>query len=425
MSTLQKTLQTGLTLLCCLALSACQSAHAPKTACTLTLSTWGSTQEIAVLKPLLAKFQATHPTCPVRLLHIPENYFQKLHILIAGDLAPDVMLVNSINAPIYGRHGLLKDLTADVTPGQFYPNAIQALSYQKTLMALPRDLSNLVIFYNRDLLKKAGIPDPTADWTWNDLLRLSQKLTVDANHDGRPKQFGMSFYAKPPLFWQPFVWSAGGDLFSASLSQPALQEQATQNGLSFYADLRNKHHVAPRQSDSGGASMSQLFLQQQVAFLVSGRWSVPVFREQAKFDWDVVPFPIGPSGKSRVGIDASGYAVSAKSAHPTEALALAKFLTSKDAIAAFTKDGLIVPARSEVAESALFLNPDQKPAHSRYFLDIIADGLPTHLPERWNEIAEELQLGLQPVWDGQKSVTEVTPGLTEKLTPLLQTGGPR
>jgi len=422
MSHLQKTLQTLLALLCGLAFSACGPQNSAKTDCTLTLSTWGSTQEISVLKPLLAQFQTAHPACSVKLLHIPENYFQKLHILIAGNLAPDVMLVNSINAPIYARHGLLKNLTANVAPGQFYPNALEALSYDKKLMALPRDLSNLVVFYNRDLLKKAGLSDPSDSWTWPQLLAMAQKLTVDANHDGRPEQFGVSFYAKPPLFWQPFVWSAGGDLFSPDLTAPIVIQANTQQALTFYADLRNKYHVAPRQSDSGGASMSQLFLQQQVAFLVSGRWSVPVFREQAQFDWDVVPFPIGPSGKSRVGIDASGYAVSQKSAHPQEALKLAEFLASKDAIAAFTKDGLIVPARADVAESPLFLNPDQKPHHSRYFLSIIADGVPTHLPERWNEIAEELQLGLQPVWEGKKSVTDVSGPLSAKLTPLLKTG---
>src|SRR5690606_34734876 len=97
----------------------------------------------------------------------------------------------------------------------FYPSALKAFTWKTAqgeqsgdmLGALPRDISNVVLFYNRDLFAKAGIPEPRAGWNWDDFVETAQKLTVDADQDGAPERFGVSFYAMPPLFWLPFVWS--------------------------------------------------------------------------------------------------------------------------------------------------------------------------------------------------------------------------
>lgn len=410
--------------------------HRTDSGITIQLSTWGSAQEVGVLKHLLHDFEQAHPGVHVNLLHIPENYYQKLHILVAGDMTPDVIFTNSISFPIYASQGIFLDLRpylakpdskTGLHEADFYPSALKAFAWQtaagKTMLgALPRDISNVVIFYNRDLFAKAHLAEPQAGWTWEQFRETADKLTVDENNDGDPDQFGVSFYSTPPLFWLPFVWSAGGDLFSPDLKHVVLDQPQAVKGLQFYADLRNQWHVAPKKVESGGATMSQLFMQQKVAMMVNGRWSVPVLREQAKFRWDVVPLPVGPSGKSRVGIDASGYAVSAKTQHPKESVELIEFLLSRKAIEQVSESGLIVPARPDVAESDLFLAPTQAPAHGRAFLDVIADGVPSHTPPRWNELSEELGLALEPVWDGTQSAASAIKAVKPKLEHLLEVG---
>lgn len=389
---------------------------------------------MSVLKSLLQEFEASHPQVSVDLLHIPDNYYQKLHLLVASDLTPDVIFTNSISFPIYASQGVFMDLrplltqqatTSDLAERQFYPAALQSFTWtdargHTTLGALPRDISDVAIFYNRDLFKQANLPEPSPHWTWEQFLDTAKKLTVDTNNDGDPDQFGFSFYSKPPLFWLPFVWSAGGELFSPDLRRMTLDRPAAVQGVQFYANLRNRWHVAPKKVESGGVTMSQLFLQQKIAMMINGRWSVPVLREQAKFHWDVAPMPIGPSGKSRVGIDASGYAISAKTLHPQAAKELVCFLLSRKAIEAVTASGLIVPARQDVAESDLYLAPGQIPAHGRVFLDAIADGVPTHTPPRWNELSEELGLALEPVWDGQQDAASAVKVVKPKLQHLLE-----
>lgn len=167
--------------------------------------------------------------------------------------------------------------------------------------------------------------------------------------------------------------------------------------------------------------MSQLFLQQKLAMMVSGRWSVPVLREQAKFRWDVVPLPNGPAG-SRVGIDASGYGISTQSQHPQESWALIRFLLSKEALLKVAASGLIVPAREDVANAPGFLNPGAAPVHSAAFIEVIAKGVPTHTPPRWNEFSEELGLALDPVWEGKQTPQVALQHAKPRLEKIL--GGP-
>ncbi len=414
------------------ALFGCQGK--PDSRVRIQLSTWGSAQEVTVLKALIRTFERTHPGIRVTLLHIPENYYQKLHILVAGDMTPDVVFTNSINFPIYAAQGVFLDLSPwlakqggaeALSAAQFYPQALKAFTWQETghpplLGALPRDISNVVLFYNRDLFKQAGVPEPKAGWTWEEFREAADRLTLDRNNDGDPDQFGVSFYSTPPLFWLPFVWSAGGDLFSPDRKRFMLAQPKAVEGLRFYADLRNKWHVAPKKVESGGANMSQLFLQGKLAMMVNGRWSVPVLREQARFQWDVVPLPVGPSGLSRVGIDASGYAISAKSQHPKESFALIRFLLSQKALEQVTASGLIVPARPDVAQSDVFLASEQLPLHGQAFLDVIGDGVPTHTSPRWNELSEELNLALEPVWDGKVDAKQAMQALQPKLDHLLE-----
>jgi multiple sugar transport system substrate-binding protein len=397
----------------------------------LQLSTWGSNQEITVTKMLIKRFEQLNPGVTVDLLHIPDNYFQKIHLLAASDLLPDVVFVNSFNFPVFADHGLFMDLKPAIEQQQlqtedFYPQGLSAFQWtirqnrQRIQGAIPRDLSNLVVYLNTDLLNRQHIPFPQESWHWETFLDVAKQLTIDANGDKTPEQFGVSFFTKPPLFWMPFVWSAGGDLLNMPGTALRLDEPAAIEGIQFYTNLRNKWHVAPTKIESGNRNMSELFLQGKLGMMISGRWSVPVLRETAKFHWDVLPLPVGPPGHSRVGIDASGYAISAKTKHPHLSIRLVAFLTSEEALKAVVASGLIVPARKSIAESSLFLNASQPPRHGRVFLDSIPEGVPTQSHPRWNEFSEELQLALEPVWDGEQTPDQALKTAKPALQAILE-----
>lgn len=353
---------------------------------TIQFASWGSKSEIEILKPILTEFERENPDIKVDFVHIPQNYFQKLHLLFASNLAPDVLFINNLYLPIYANAGVLEELFAD--RDMFYKKSLKALSYNNKLYAIPRDVSTLVVYYNKDIFKKYNVALPSKYWSFDDFLILAKKLTKDTNNDGETDIWGISF-EEDLLFYLPYLMSESGGVLSDDLKTLIIDTPESQKGLHFYADLRNKYHVAPTKVESASATMAQLFLQGKLAMHLSGRWLVPKYREDAKFEWNVINFPSGDAG-SVVPLDASGWAIAKSSKHKKEAMHLIQYLASKESIEKFTQSGLIVPARIDVAEGN-FLLDKKLPQNARVFIDVIKTAKNTPVSINYSEIQDDLK----------------------------------
>ena len=357
---------------------------------TIQFASWGSESEVGILKPILADFEKENPDIKVDFMHIPQNYFQKIHLLFASNTAPDVLFLNNQYLPIYANAGVLENLSVYISENeynQYYPKALASLSWKADIYAIPRDISNLVIFYNKNLFDKYKIPYPHSGWTYDEFLITAQKLTH------LPEVFGISF-EEMPLFYLPYMMMYGGWTQEDTLNffkNDVLKRSENSKGLAEYANLRNKYHVAPYKSESASTTMAQLFLQGRLGMHLSGRWLVPKYRQEADFDWDIVEFPrVNNKSKSVVPLDASGWAVSKSSKHKQQAIKLVKYLSSKTSSEKFTKSGLIVPARKDVANSKTFLD-GQKPYNAKIFLNIIENSSLTPVTVNYKEILDVLK----------------------------------
>ena len=346
----------------------------------IQFATWGSESEINILKPMLEEFEKQNDGIKVNLMHIPQNYFQKIHLLFASNTAPDVIFINNLYLPMYANAGVLEDLSTydELEFDKYYKKSVDAMKFKGKIYALPRDMSNLVIFYNKDMFRKSGVQYPDKDWTLDDLLNIAQKLTT-------PTTFGISFEEKP-LYYLPYMLYYGGWETNDSKNyfiKDVLSKSENKKGLEFYANLRRKYHVAPKKEEVGSATMAQMFLQGKIGMHMSGRWMVPKYRQEAKFDWDVISFP------HRMFMDASGWAISKSSKKKKEAVKLIKFMASKENSQKFAQSGLIVPARIDSANSKYFLD-NQKPKNSQAFLDTAINSVSTPVTVNYNEILDDL-----------------------------------
>lgn len=361
---------------------------------TVQFSSWGSKSEIDILKPMLSEFEMENPDIKVDFMHIPQNYFQKIHLLFASNTAPDVIFINNLYLPVYANAGLLEDLTeSGLADENFYEKSLRALSYRSKLYAIPRDISNLVIYYNKDLFDAKKLSYPNQNTTFEEFLAVARKLT-----DRNRGIFGISF-DEEPLFYLPYLMSEGGGFLTDDGGKEILESKNSQKGINFYADLRNKHHVAPTNSEIASATMAQMFLQGKLAMHLSGRWLVPKYRQTAQFNWDIAPFPKGTNG-SIVPLDASGWAISAKSQHKDEAKRLIKYLSSKENAEKFSKSGLIVPARIDAANSKYFLDGGS-PKNAKVFLEVIETSKPTPVNVNYNEVLDKTKQKLEKKFNSE------------------------
>ncbi len=344
----------------------------------LVFATWGSKTEVQILKELLSDFEKENPDIKVEFLHIPQNYFQKLHLMFASNLAPDVIFINNLNIPVYEKYLLdLNDIVKNKE--DYYPQVLDTMTYEDRLLAIPRDVSTLVVFYNKDLFDKNNLSYPNENWNMTEFLYTAKKLTNNGI-------YGISF-EENSLFYLPYMRAFGGGILSPTGEQ-IMNSENSQKGIQYYSDLRNKYNIAPKKYQSASETMAQMFINGRLAMHLSGRWLVPKYREDIKFDWDIVNFP-NINEKSSVTLDSSGYAITKSSKHKEDAVKLVEFLSSDKAIQKFTTTGLIVPARIDTINSQAFLD-NKKPKNSKVFIEVIKNSEKTPVNKHYKEITDKL-----------------------------------
>lgn len=356
---------------------------------TLKFASWGSKTEVQILKGLISDFEKENPDIKVEFMHIPQNYFQKLHLMFASNLAPDVIFINNLNIPVYEKYLLdLNDIIKN--KNDYYPQVLDTMTYKNRLLAIPRDVSTLVVFYNKDLFDKNNLPYPDENWNMTEFLNTAKALTNNG-------VYGISF-EENSLFYLPYMRALEGGILSSNGEQ-IMNSENSQKGIKFYSDLRNKYRVAPKKYQSASETMAQMFINGRLAMHLSGRWLVPKYREDVKFDWDVVNFP-NINGKSSVTLDSSGYAITKVSKRKDDAIKLVEFLSSDKAIQKFTTTGLIVPARIDTINSSAFLD-NKKPMNAKVFIDVIKNSEKTPVNKHYKEITDKLDEQLNYTFNEQ------------------------
>lgn len=362
---------------------------------TIKFASWGSESEVSILKPLIADFEKLHPDIKVEFMHIPQNYFQKIHLLFASNTEPDVLFLNNQYLPIYANAGRLEDLgkyCEKFECEKFYKNTLESMKYNNKLYAIPRDISNLVVFYNKNLFDKYKIPYPNDDWDIEKFLEISKKMTH------LPEVFGVSF-EESPLYVFPYLNYFGGwtlDDTKNYFKENVLDNTENKKGLEFYSGLRKKYHVAPYKYESASATMAQMFLQQKIAMHISGRWLVPKYRADAKFDWDCVKFPTKSNGT--VLMDTSGWAISKNSKNKDIAIEFVKFISNLESSKQFAKSGLIMPARIDSANSEAFKD-GKKPLNYNAFIESAKISRPTPVTKNYNEILDSVKIKTEKMFN--------------------------
>lgn len=380
---------TSLIILSVFLLSACEKQKENRTV--LKFSSWGSRTEYNILKQVISDYEKTHPEIKIEFIHIPENYFRKIHLLFASKTEPDVIFVNNTYLPLYIKAGLLEDLTDIIEEKDYFSSAINCFKYKNKIYAVPRDISNLVIYINKNYIK-----NPEKIKTIYDLKQVAKETT-------KRGIYGFN-YEKQPLYWLYFTEYFNGGILSENGEDVILNTPESIQGLQFYADMINKDKSVPQEWQMAGMTSAQMFINGKIAMYLSGRWLVPKFRETINFDWDIIPFP--QSEKSQTLTDASGWAIAKSSQKKEIAFDFIKYLASKETSILFVKTGLITPARTDTANSQEFFAPNLKPKNSKIFINSLENSKPTPVNESYIQIIDEVTKNITPVLNGKITASD-------------------
>ena len=324
-----------LSLLLVLSLAGCKSSSG-KTKIRATV--WVSQVEMNLLGKMFEKYSVNKSDVEVEYINIEGGGAygrEKLQTMIAGNDAPDVMLLNTGQFEAFAARGVLYNLGTLVQKESFnldiyWPIAVDGCKYRGTLFGLPKDISNVILFYNKDLFDEAKIPYPTADWKFSDLLAAAKKLTIDRNGDGNIDQWGFALN-NVVWAWAGHVWANDGEIFNDDRTKVLLDNAKTIEALQDYFVELNKYSPPPGAlPDQGWAG--DYMVNKATAMGLFGPWFRPTLVEmETPFRWDVAHYPVADrTGKQTTVVYTDMWGIYKDSKVVEPAWDFIKFLSSKE-----------------------------------------------------------------------------------------------
>lgn len=330
-----------------LALSACGGSSGESSGSSsggttnLTWSMWiGSTADQQAWEKVAADVTTDHPDIKVTLQGSPfTDYWTKISTQLNSPSAPCIVSMQSLRINQYTESLVpLDDLITknNVDTKEFDQGALNNLKVGGQQYALPYDTGPMVLYYNKDLFDKAGVPAPKNGWTAADFEAAGEKL----------KAAGIKLYANNPtdLSVQSMTYSFNGSKAVTDDGKVVANDPAFIDGVSWLGSLATKGYSTTADGADPSAA-DNAFIAGQAATDSNGPWTLLDFNSKVKFTLGVVQLPAGTGGGKTLSAG-SGFGISKQCKEPDKAFAAITSMTSEKTLTSLAEQGRAFPGRT-------------------------------------------------------------------------------
>jgi multiple sugar transport system substrate-binding protein len=349
---------------------------------------------------------------------------EKLYTAIAGNTPPSAARVPDNNIKQLVGRAVFTSLDPFVKKDRaFDPAAFMEIQYLRgrgfddgKQYTLPIQASVHCLFYNQDLLEKAGapVPQPTQPLSWEQFVETAvrvRRLGEDT--------WGWRFSTFSPTWdivkaFVPWLWSNGAEYVDKTETKPLFNSDRGVEALQLWADLAAAHQVAPRPGMTNpAATTGQVGMWQDQSTSISAmKLGAPTVR----FGATLMPKGKGPAS---VSVQAGSYVgIVAKTDHPDESWQLLRWLTGEE-----NNRRWVVPAFYDPVNKASFSKPpfSEEPAY-RPFPEQFKNARtrpdnPAYRPSEDTTAAE-----IVAVLEGQKGAATALNDAAQRALAVIATG---
>jgi multiple sugar transport system substrate-binding protein len=222
-----------------------------------------------------------------------ESYYQKVPTAVSSGNGPDVGIMHCDQLGTNAARSVIIPLddvakTLDLKESDFYPTAWQAGIYNGKRYGIPLDMHPLALYYNKDLLAKAGMDEPPQ--TKGEYMQVCKELKAK----GIQGSWVSPFFFTGSLQFMSLLWQYGGDLYNSDTTRATFNSDAGVDALSWLVSLV-KDGYSPKNVAQDAEYTA--FQNGKNALHWNGIWNIALFSTLEDLNWGVAPLPkIGGQG---------------------------------------------------------------------------------------------------------------------------------
>lgn len=376
--------------------------------------------EGAAMEEMIKEFNKSQDKIEVKGLS--QSDYQKQLTAITGGNPPDIASQFGNNVVPWGAKGAMTPLDnyikkSNMDMNDFVPAALDTVQYNNKTFAIPIAMHVSMLFYNKDILSKAGFDGPPK--TIAEMKKVIDKVSV-VKDGGRLERLGLW----PGVDSYTFTYTFGGDFWDPNKKEVTPDNPGVVKSIQLAKDIWSKFGSDNLDRFASGLgkymSAQNPFFIGKYAMTIDGEW-LPTFIKQyaPNLNYGIAPIPYDekqPQFTNAGNINTSVFYLPKGAKHPDQAWEFLKWFAKKENMVKFTaKLGNLPTLKSSLDDPAFANVPGFKE-----FLDY-AKGENMHsfpaLPFM-NEYTAEITKQYDAILRGKISIEDATKKIKETVQPL-------
>lgn len=384
--------------------------------------TWGG-DEGKVMKELIDEYNKSQDKVFVKGLS--QGDVQKQMTAIVGKNPPDLASHPDENKiASWASRGVMLPLDSYIKKDNYdfddyIPTAKSAVQYKEKTYALPIVMNTWMLYYNKDILKKAGFDGPPE--TIQQLKEYDKKISKVNN--GRIERLGI-WPAQTPYMW---VHAFGGKLWDPEKKEVTPKDPGFVKTMELNKEMWDRYGTKALDRLSAGsgqyASAQNPFLAGKYAMAFDGEWMAKFAQRYApNLNYDVAPMPYDenhPEAKNAGFMNVGALYIPKGAKHPDEAWKFLSWVTEKKQMAQFAAGlGNLPPRKSLQDDSTL----KSKVPKYEVFMNYVTNGKMHSVPPLpfLEEYLEKLNKTNEDIYRGKVSIDKGLTKLKDDVQPLVK-----
>ncbi|WP_427978499.1 ABC transporter substrate-binding protein [Agarivorans sp.] len=382
-----------------------------------------------VVDSMIEEFEASHPDIDVNAIYAGNYNDARVKALAALNSGQPAQLSVMFSIDVHELMDLdaivpFDDVVSTTEEQQwltsFYPALMENSMVEGKTYGIPFQRSTIVMYYNKDLFREAGLDPEKAPSSWDELIEMGQQLTKRDNN-GQVSQWGVMIPSTGYPYWMfgALAKQQGKTLMNQQGNRTYFDDPKVVEALNYWHDLGSKYQIMPSGTIEWG-TLRQNFLEQKTAIMWHSTGNLTAVKNNAKFDFGVAMLPAQQQLGSPTG---GGNFYIFKKSTPAEkkaALQLVRFMTSPEQAAKWSiSTGYmgVSPAAYQTAELQQYVVDFPAAAVARDQLDYATAELATHQAGR---VRKTLDDAIQAVLSDQLSAEQALSKAQQQAERILK-----